>query len=167
MNKYAQMADRLYDQEQQMKRLEEENAKLKAYNEKLLNGDIEKHNKIVELEKKISNLLSCKNCPENKGGLLCQKEYEGKCLSQKTQYIKELKEEIAELKEKENTVHTLDVLHKEAVRKYAKANTQLSKANGIIKDLLSLGIFGIFKGTTAEEIVERAEKFLKETKEND
>lgn len=50
MNKYAQMADRLYDQEQQMKRLEEENAKLKAYNEKLLNGDIEKHNKIVELQ---------------------------------------------------------------------------------------------------------------------
>ena len=31
--------------------LEEENAKLKAYNEKLLNGDIEKHNKIVELQK--------------------------------------------------------------------------------------------------------------------
>jgi len=28
---------------------EKENAELKAYNEKLLNGDIEKHNKIVEL----------------------------------------------------------------------------------------------------------------------
>lgn len=28
-----------------------ENADLKAYNEKLLNGDIEKHNKIVELKK--------------------------------------------------------------------------------------------------------------------
>lgn len=54
--------------------LEEENAKLKAYNEKLLNGDIEKHNKIVEFEKKISVLLSCKNCPENKGGYICQKE---------------------------------------------------------------------------------------------
>lgn len=29
----------------------EENTDLKAYNEKLLDGDIEKHNKIVELEK--------------------------------------------------------------------------------------------------------------------
>lgn len=52
----------------------------------------------AELEKKISVLLSCKNCPDNKGGLLCQKEYEDKCLAQKIQYIKELQEEIAELK---------------------------------------------------------------------
>ena len=29
-----------------------------------------------ELEEKISVLLSCKNCPENKDGLICQKEYE-------------------------------------------------------------------------------------------
>ena len=36
--------------------LEEENTKLKAYNEKLLDGDIEKHNKIVELEGKLNNL---------------------------------------------------------------------------------------------------------------
>ena len=52
----------------------------------------------TELEEKISILLSCKNCSENKGGLLCQKEYEGKCLLQKTQYIKELQEENEELK---------------------------------------------------------------------
>lgn len=52
-----------------------------------------------ELEEKISVLLSCKNCPENKDGLICQKEYENKCLAQKIQYIKELKEENAELKE--------------------------------------------------------------------
>lgn len=32
--------------------LEKENAELKAYNEKLLDGDIEKHNKIVELTEK-------------------------------------------------------------------------------------------------------------------
>ena len=49
---------------------EQENAELKAYNEKLLNGDIEKHNKIVELQEKISILLSCKNCSENKGGYI-------------------------------------------------------------------------------------------------
>jgi hypothetical protein len=35
-----------------------ENADLKAYNEKLLNSDIEKHNKIVELEAEIDNLKS-------------------------------------------------------------------------------------------------------------
>ncbi len=54
--------------------------------------------RIADLEEKISVLLSCKNCPENKGGLICQKEYENKCLTQKIQYIKELQEEIAELK---------------------------------------------------------------------
>ena len=36
-----------------------------------------------ELEEKISILLSCKNCPENKGGWVCAKEYEDKCLAQK------------------------------------------------------------------------------------
>lgn len=49
--------------------------------------------RIAELEGKISILLSCNSCPDNKGGLLCQKEYEDKCLAQKIQYIKELKEE--------------------------------------------------------------------------
>ena len=53
----------------------------------------------AELEEKISILLSCKNCSENKGGFICQKEYEDKCLAQKIQYIKELQEENAELKE--------------------------------------------------------------------
>jgi hypothetical protein len=46
----------------------------------------------ANLEEKISILLSCKNCPVNKGGYICQKEYEDKCLAQKIQYIKELKE---------------------------------------------------------------------------
>ena len=36
------------------KELKEENAELKAYNEKLLDGDIEKHNKIVELETELA-----------------------------------------------------------------------------------------------------------------
>ena len=51
-----------------------------------------------ELEEKISVLLSCKNCPENKGGLICAKEYENKCLTQKIEFIKELQQENAELK---------------------------------------------------------------------
>ncbi len=58
----------------------------------------EKH--IEELEEKISVLLSCKDCPENKGGLICQKEYENKCLAQKIQFIKELQQENAELRTK-------------------------------------------------------------------
>ena len=51
----------------------------------------------AELKEKISVLLSCKNCPENKGGWVCVKEYENKCLTQKIEYIKELKEENCEL----------------------------------------------------------------------
>ena len=38
--------------------LEKENAELKAYNEKLLNGDIEKHNKIVELKEQVDALAN-------------------------------------------------------------------------------------------------------------
>ena len=53
----------------------------------------------AELEEKISILLSCNSCPENKGGYICQKEYEDKCLAQKIQYIKELKEENRQLKD--------------------------------------------------------------------
>ena len=52
---------------------------------------------VDKLEKQISILLSCKDCPDNKGGYICEKEYNDKCLSQKIQYIKELKEENAEL----------------------------------------------------------------------
>ena len=37
---------------------EEENTNLKAYNEKLLDGDIEKHNKIVELKEQVDALVN-------------------------------------------------------------------------------------------------------------
>ena len=56
-----------------------------------------KNKQITDLEGKISVLLSCKNCPENKGGLICSKEYENKCLAQKIEFIKELQEENKEL----------------------------------------------------------------------
>lgn len=52
---------------------------------------------IAELKEKISVLLSCKNCPENKGGWLCVKEYENKCLAQKIVLIQELEKEKCEL----------------------------------------------------------------------
>ena len=58
-------------------------------------AELEKEN--AKLKEKISVLLSCKNCSENKGGWGCEKEYENKCLTQKIVYIKELKEENAEL----------------------------------------------------------------------
>ena len=51
----------------------------------------------AELKEKISVLLSCKNCPENKGGWICLKEYKNKCLKQKIEFIKELEEEKCEL----------------------------------------------------------------------
>lgn len=59
---------------------------------------LEYNNKqIAELKEKISVLLSCKNCPENKGGWICVKEYENKCLAQKIEFIKELEKEKCEL----------------------------------------------------------------------
>lgn len=54
----------------------------------------------AELKAQISVLLSCKDCPENKGGYICEKEYNDKCLAQKIQYIKELEQESAECKKK-------------------------------------------------------------------
>ena len=47
----------------------------------------------AKLQEKISVLLSCTNCPENKGGWICAKEYDNKCLAQKITFIKELKKE--------------------------------------------------------------------------
>lgn len=174
---------------------EEENERLKAYNEKLLNGDIEKHNKIVELEKEnkelkevhesdkrslhliakkganlereISVLLSCKNCPNNKGGYICQKEYEDKCLAQKIQYIKELKEENAELKDyrlttlakqqTENQKYTVNLEHR-----LSWYDDQLTKAKELLKDITSS--YGSTEVSEAQLYlkIKRAEQFLKE-----
>lgn len=104
----------LTDARIKIKELEKENTTLKERNAKLKGmyahsareaGTYKQFLELKEkenanLEEKISILLSCKNCPDNKGGLLCQKEYEDKCLAQKIQYIKELKEENAELEAK-------------------------------------------------------------------
>lgn len=141
--------------------LEEENAKLKAYNEKLLNGDIEKHNKIVEFEKKISVLLSCKNCSENKGGYICQKEYEDKCLAQKIQYIKELQEENKKWKDEWQ-----EQVQKENNESYARTlqTIQLNKAKEIIKRLMDIINHDLkcFDTMAGLDIKQKAEQFLKE-----
>ena len=85
--------------------LEKENANLKALRKYELNVaklEIEKlEQRNAELKEKISILLSCKNCPENKGGWICEKEYENKCLAQKIEFIKELKKENAQLKKQQ------------------------------------------------------------------
>ena len=72
---------------------------------------------VQELKEKISILLSCKNCPENKGGWICEKEYEDKCLTQKITYIKELKEENAEL-EKQLTKAKEMLKHMQGAEQY-------------------------------------------------
>ena len=100
---------------------------------------------IAELEKKISVLLSCKNCPENKGGFICQKEYEDKCLAQKIQYIKELQQENAELKtrvenqksflERIRTKFKLGELDRKEIEGYLEGD-QLTKAKEHIENLL-------------------------------
>lgn len=79
---------------------------------------IEKENE--QLKKEISVLLSCSSCSENKGGYVCEKEYNDKCLAQKIEYIKELKEEITELKAQneglkhcENCKHYMCFAHEE------------------------------------------------------
>ena len=116
----------------------------------------EKH--IEELEEKISVLLSCKNCPENKDGLICQKEYENKCLAQKIQYIKELKEENAELKEKLKPENCLKLLAKEGYIKFT--SDQLTKAKEIIEELYN--IIPASMADYAKEPMEHARKFMTE-----
>ena len=74
-------------------------AEWQEQHKQLIEGLDNSKKRITELKEKISVLLSCKNCPENKGGFICAKEYENKCLAQKIEFIKELQKENAELKE--------------------------------------------------------------------
>lgn len=111
-----------------------------------------------ELEEKISVLLSCKDCPENKDGLICQKEYENKCLAQKIQFIKELQQENAELKKQVETSYevyndNLDYSH--------HIEEQLTEAKKVIKGLLiTCSAYGAISKTIID-----AEQFLKEVSE--
>lgn len=52
--------------------------------------------------------------------------------------------------------------YQEKVDDIIELQAKIETAKEIIKDILSLGVFGIFKGTTSEEIVDKAEQFLKE-----
>lgn len=91
--------------------------------------------RISELEEKISVLLSCKNCSENKGGWICVKEYENKCLAQKIEFIKELEKEKCELlgiiKGKDKVIQELkkENANLKALRKYELNVAKLEMRN--------------------------------------
>ena len=133
-----------------------------------------KNKENAELKEKISILLSCKNCPENKGGWICAKEYENKCLAQKIEFIKELEKENAKLQEKLNIRSCQNCKHNNkscpndgSCVHYNKweeyKDPQLTKAKELIKEMLSIlpkeNIEGVY------EITEEAEEFLKEVEE--
>ena len=145
--------------------------------------------RIAELEEKISVLLSCKNCPENKGGLLCQKEYEDKCLAQKIQYIKELQEEFKNLKKtyRKQRNKRIDDLQKENaelrtrlealegqtpwkdIKDKSEVIGQLTKAKEIIKDQKEL-LDRVLSGAEtlsdfAQNTLHETEQFLKEVEQ--
>jgi hypothetical protein len=133
----------------------------KCYDEAFIKGYELSKKRIEELEEKISILLSCKKCPENKGGYICQKEYEGKCLSQKIQYIKELQEENAELKGLVNQYKASKCGSISLVNRNMIMFDQLTKAKEIIKQLLLLPYANneeVFADVTS--ILDKAEQFL-------
>ena len=86
--------------------------------------------------------------------------------TQATKRIGELENENSKLKEKENTVHTLDVLHKEAVRKYDEANAQLTKAEEIIRTLYYIiqGRIDYEDNIQIKDSMDSANAFLNEVK---
>lgn len=118
--------------------------------EKTVEVDI---NRIAELEQKISVLLSCKNCPENKGGYICEKEYENKCLAQKIQYIKELQEEIKNLKKtyRKQRNKRIDDLQKEN----AELKKQLEMSNKVYNDNLDYSHHIEEQLTKAENLIKK------------
>lgn len=101
-------------------------------------AELEKEN--AELKEKISVLLSCKNCSENKGGWICVKEYENKCLAQKIEYIKELKKENAQLKKQQfslrNERNTFLAQNEQYEKDLINFNENLTKAKELLRKFL-------------------------------
>ena len=102
---------------------------------------LEYNNKqIAELEEKISVLLSCKNCSENKGGWICAKEYENKCLAQKIEFIKELQKENAQLKKQQfslrNERNTFLAQNEQYEKDLINFNENIIKAKELLRKFL-------------------------------
>lgn len=154
-----------------------ENADLKIYNAKLLNGDIEKHNNIVELETELAKRA------EQIEALNKDKDYFSDALDKQIEATykvveenNELKEQVSYLKDnlrvarKDREDLQLDVAKglKEFVKDYPEtafrylANEKyvekFNKAKEIIKGLLELGSIGDGDYTYVAE----AEQFLEE-----
>jgi len=111
------------------------------------------------LEGQISLLLSCKNCPENKGGYICEKEYNDKCLSQKIQYIKELKEELARMTSVADNQQSCNMKRH---FKLEQAKEIIKRQSKIIEDVCDVSMLGSY----AKETIKQAEQFLKEGEKN-
>ena len=127
---------------------------------------LEYNNKqIAELEEKISVLLSCKNCSENKGGWICVKEYENKCLAQKIEFIKELQKENAQLKKQQfslrNERNTFLAQNEQYEKDLINFNENIIKAKELLRKFLDAK--SIEETCVAES---EADKFLSEV-END
>jgi hypothetical protein len=127
-------------------------------------AELEQEN--AEQKAQISVLLSCENCPENKGGYICEKEYNDKCLAQKIQYIKELKQENAELKERnikdcKNFNRAVEKIGEQLNQK----QYQLIKAKELLKKIEKIVYNGeneIKRLSKIVDILAEAEQFLKE-----
>ena len=139
----------------------------KALKQAYLAGLNYKNKENAELKEQISFLLSCKNCPENKGGWICAKEYENKCLAQKIECIKELEKENAELKEQCSILADGNVCSSTC----SEIKKQLTKAKEIIKDYMTIvkGAHTTVCGVSEEnrtinvlKLNKEAEQFLKE-----
>ena len=119
----------------------------------------DKDKRIEELEEKISNLLSCKNCSENKGGFICVKEYENKCLAQKIQYIKELKEENKVLAQNLEDTEILNKTYEKRFSDLEKENAELKKqlemSNKVYNDNLDYSHHIEDQLTNAKEIIKQ------------
>ena len=133
-NEKIELFDKWYDENYDEWAEGEEGIALREELEQAFKGGI------AELEEKISVLLSCKKCPENKGGFICQKEYEDKCLAQKIEYIKELQEENAELKNKLEHRNCLDCVNHSCMlrMKTLELEKECAKAKVFIRSLKSL-----------------------------
>lgn len=83
-----------------------------------LDGLAEDRKEKEELKEQISVLLSCSNCTENKGGYICDKEYNDKCLAQKIEHIKELQIENEQLKDDLEMFQFLDEQNKKEIENY-------------------------------------------------
>lgn len=132
-----------------------------------------KNKENAELKEKISILLSCTNCPENKGGWICAKEYENKCLTQKIEFIKELEEEKCELlgiiQGKDKVIQELEKERDKYRNMVFDQREHLTKAKEIIKDYMTIakGAHTTLCGVPEEnrtinvlQLNEEAEEFL-------